>query len=341
MDSVSQFVLGAAIGHLTLGKRLGRRAIVVGGVVGSLPDADVLVQYIDAVESFTYHRSFSHSLLVLTAISPFVAWLLQRLFSLGFARSWSEQIPSYQRWFLFTWLTLITHPLLDAFTLYGTQIWWPLPVKPVAIGSIFIIDLAYTLPILVGLWLAWRSEAKGNSRALKVGLFLSTAYLLLTVAVQQHVKSLSIRALQARSLPANNVLVAPTPFSLLWRMVSTESTLYHEGYYSVFDSSQDVRFATYDRGKPLFDIADAHWPVARLDWFTDGMVAAKNEAGRLVISDLRMGIEAQYVFRFDVGALHGEKFVGEKSLLMPLKIDRERSINIVKRVTDESVDMRP
>ncbi len=57
MDSISQIVLGASIAHITLGERLGKRALVLGAVVGTLPDLDVLVPYADAIDSFTYHRS--------------------------------------------------------------------------------------------------------------------------------------------------------------------------------------------------------------------------------------------------------------------------------------------
>jgi len=80
MDSVSQFALGAAIGEATLGGRLGRKAMLLGGLLGTLPDLDVLVRYSDAVESFTYHRSWSHSLIVLSLISVPIAWLLMRYF---------------------------------------------------------------------------------------------------------------------------------------------------------------------------------------------------------------------------------------------------------------------
>jgi len=78
LDSISQFALGAAIGEATLGSRLGRKAMVLGGLLGTLPDLDVVVHYSDAVASFTYHRSWSHSLLVLGLLSPFIALALQR-----------------------------------------------------------------------------------------------------------------------------------------------------------------------------------------------------------------------------------------------------------------------
>ena len=43
-------------------------------------------------------------------------------------------------------LCLTTHALLDALTIYGTQLFWPVWKEPIALGSMFIIDPAYTLP---------------------------------------------------------------------------------------------------------------------------------------------------------------------------------------------------
>ena len=48
------------------------------------------------------------------------------------------------------WLALVTHPLLDAMTVYGTQLALPFSDHPFGVGSIFIIDPLYTLPLLAG-----------------------------------------------------------------------------------------------------------------------------------------------------------------------------------------------
>jgi len=341
MDSVSQFALGAAIGHITLSSHLGRRAILVGGIVGSLPDADVIIQYQDAVESFTYHRGFSHSLFVLTAISPIIAWLLEKLFTSDTGSRWVTRAPPYRHWLMFTWLALITHVLLDAFTLYGTQLFWPLPLPPVAIGSIFIIDPIYTLPLIVGLIIAWRANRLSRHSAVVLGLVLSTAYLAITLVVKNHVQSLATESLVSQSLPTDNLLIAPTPLSLAWRVVSFDQEEYHEGYYSVFDDDSSIHFDAYDRQRDWLDKASEHWATERLTWFTHDQIAAKVSNDRLVINDLRMGIEASYVFRFDVGSVSGDQFVPEMSTLMPIEIDTERVKDVVRRVLDESISLRP
>jgi len=63
-------------------------------------------------------------------------------------------------------LVLMTHILSDCLTVYGTQIFWPLPTPPVMWSAIFIIDPMYSLP-LIGCILAAllfrRTSLKGHT----------------------------------------------------------------------------------------------------------------------------------------------------------------------------------
>ena len=98
--------------------------MLAGAALGTLPDLDVFIDYGDAVRNFTYHRGFSHSLLVLAPFSV-ALWLLLRRF-------WAPVREAPRRWLAAIALTLLTHPLLDAHTAYGTQLLWPLDSPPVA-----------------------------------------------------------------------------------------------------------------------------------------------------------------------------------------------------------------
>ena len=42
MDSLTQIVLGAAVGEFVLGRKVGNKAILWGAVAGTIPDLDVL-----------------------------------------------------------------------------------------------------------------------------------------------------------------------------------------------------------------------------------------------------------------------------------------------------------
>src|SRR3546814_3957313 len=98
----------------------------------------------DPVALMTLHRGASHSLFVL----PLAGWLVWAFFR----RRGGRVAESPRRWFWAIQAVLLTHPLLDALTVYGTQLLWPLPLRPVMWSSVFIIDPLYTV------WLLLRSE---------------------------------------------------------------------------------------------------------------------------------------------------------------------------------------
>lgn len=337
MDSISQLVLGASVGHAVLGRRLGRKALVVGALLGTLPDLDVLVHYPDAVDSFTYHRSFSHSVFVLTLLSFPIAWGLWRYF-----HSSSGSTVGYWHWWLASWLCLITHPILDGFTIYGTQIFWPLPLKPVAIGSIFIIDPVYTVPLIVAVLSCLRVVNRYRVRLTQIALLISSLYLGLTLVLLQQAKEIALENLADVNIDraSAHLVVAPIPFSLAWRYVVVDSDRYLEGFRSVFDETSEVTFYEYDRRKDLLELRSEIPAIARLHWFTDGFIAAEEEGDTLVVNDLRMGVEASYVFSFHVADKIDGQYSAIVSRLNRFKPDSDRMKLVWQRLWDQSVDMQ-
>ena len=61
MDSLTQLTFGAACGETILGKKVGKKALFWGAILGSLPDLDVFIPLGSPVDDFVYHRGFSHS----------------------------------------------------------------------------------------------------------------------------------------------------------------------------------------------------------------------------------------------------------------------------------------
>ena len=81
MDSLSQIVLGAAVGEAVLGKKLGNRAMVWGAVAGTLPDMDVLGQFfLNELDNLAFHRGISHSLTATVLGSLFFGWATDWLY---------------------------------------------------------------------------------------------------------------------------------------------------------------------------------------------------------------------------------------------------------------------
>ncbi len=282
-----------------LGRKLGWRAALAGGLCGTLPDLDVFVPLGDPVSDFTYHRSASHSVFVLALATPVVAEII--------VRSCSATRAHWREWYVLVFLALLTHPILDCFTIYGTQILWPLDKTPVAWGTVFIIDPAYTLPLLVGVLSALfirRNPVLGH-RLNVGGLALSTAYLGATILAKQQADLAAERAVDKAGLENAKVMSIAGPFtSLFWRIVAVDETSYYNAYYSVLDDEDDrLEFAAHSRNIDLLSGLENDWATQRLQWFSKGHYTLKQIDGDVILSDLRMGFEPNYVFTFKLGTI--------------------------------------
>ncbi|WP_106475933.1 metal-dependent hydrolase [Phytohalomonas tamaricis] len=292
MDSLTQACLGGTIGGIVLGRRLGRKSVIAGALLATLPDLDSFIDYGNAVTNYTYHRSFSHSLLVLTVVATLLAFALSR---------WrrTRKYASLRRWWWFCMLVLITHPLLDAFTTYGTQLLWPLTLPPIAWKTIFIIDPLYTLPLLIAsIIFLIRGYAP---RALKIGLGLSCAYLMFTVGAKAYVLERVTTTLAQHHVPGHDLMIQPTPFNtLLWRVTMIEGKRQREAFVSLFDAGIPPRFDTYTRHAELAAPALSFDAGQRLSWFAGPFLRYGIEDNRLIVSDIRMGLPGAYSFSFAV-----------------------------------------
>ncbi len=319
MDSVTQAALGAAIGGAIAPAGQRRKALLVGAALGTLPDLDVLIDYGDAVANFTYHRGFSHSLFVLP---PFVVLLW-----LALKRWWAPVRGAPSRWLAIIGLALITHPLLDAHTAYGTQLLWPLTVPPTMWATLFIIDPLVTLPLLIGIIIvAVRPARPWSGRVIRACVLLSTLYLGWSWIAQSIVSHHAEEALAARDLQGAPVFIVPTPFNtVLWRIVVQTEEGYLEGFDSLLVDEDQLDFTAYAFDRDLLQAAGNVWAVSRLRWFSRDFVKAAVANDRLIITDLRMGQEPIYVFSHVAAARGNPHWQAIPTELIPVSID-ERAL---------------
>ncbi len=81
LDSLSQIVLGAAVGEIMLGKKLGNRAMFWGAVANTVPDLDILGNlWMSQLDSLVFHRGISHSITFALIFPCLMAWLVKRYY---------------------------------------------------------------------------------------------------------------------------------------------------------------------------------------------------------------------------------------------------------------------
>lgn len=278
--------LGASIAGAVAGKTLGRTALITGAALGTLPDLDVVLDYGSAVANFTQHRGITHSLFVLVPLAIVLAWALWR---------W-RPVVTFPRWLTLTLLVLVTHPLLDSFTTYGTQLFWPLG-PPVALNSIFIIDPLYTLPLIAGC-LAFLIRPPA-SKALTAALVVSTLYLGWTLYAQQMISERVKPALAEAGLQDARVLVQPMPFNtLLWRTTALTERQHVEIVTGFFDGDAPLNLEYFPRRPDLARAVSGFPEAQRLEWFTDGFLEYATLDNRITATDIRLGIPGAHPFTF-------------------------------------------
>jgi len=364
MDSLTQITLGAAVGEVVLGKKIGNRALLWGAVGGTIPDLDVLGNFfMSEVQSLAFHRGFSHSIVFALLGSLLFGWLTKKFYEspyhkyiafggwaifafgillllniilkketihiLAFGAScilyaylilrlaksyiYSDQaLPdaTTREWQkLFFW-TIFTHPLLDCFTTYGTQLFQPFSNYRVAFNTISVADPLYTVPFLLCVIICSFFTRSSQKRMIinYSGIIISSAYLTFTIFNKARIDRIFNNSLSSQSIEYQRFMTTPSILNnILWQGVAETDDGYYLGSYSLFDSQPEISFTKVNRNENLVSTSFSEDKTLRiLKWFTNGYYnVITRKDGNFQVNDLRYGSlnggyldENSYVFRF-------------------------------------------
>lgn len=266
MDSLSQIVLGAAVGEVLLGKRLGNKAQLFGAIGGTIPDLDVLLGplFSDEITKLQIHRGYSHALFIhLIMAYPLARWCVKH---------WNEGI-SRRRWYLFWFLAFSTHALLDCCTTYGTQLFLPFSNYLVGFNNIAVVDPLWTLPFML-LLLVCLSIQRENPRRLRWAMAActyATVYMLLTFSNKYRVHRHFEEQLAKTEIHYHSLNTTPTMFNnLLWSGIAIAPDSIFFGEYSLLQSEQNVTWVGYPINKSIIENHPNQEAMRALQWFGQG-----------------------------------------------------------------------
>jgi len=270
MDSLTQIVLGAACGEATLGKKIGNKALLFGAIGGTIPDLDVFVGnwlYGNEIDAMLFHRGFMHSILFSVLGAFFVGWLFYKLYNTG-KRKDSTNLKDWI--WLFFW-SLFTHPILDCFTPYGTQLFAPFSKYRVAINNISVVDPIYTIPFLfcIIVLMFYKRKTQNRTLWLKLGIGVSSAYMLFTLGNKLYMDFIFKASLKQEGVTYQRYFTQPTIFNnVLWYGTVETETFYYVGYYSLLDNGN--RFSDWTKIPKVRDLtANDFKRVGSLAWFSN------------------------------------------------------------------------
>ncbi|MEC7986649.1 MAG: metal-dependent hydrolase [Myxococcota bacterium] len=316
MDIITQVTLGTCIGEAFFRKKLGKRALFFGAFCGLFPDLDILLHSMSSFEGLQSHRGLSHSVLFLPIVAPILGGIMVRLFR-------SE--GSYRTWTHLAFWALITHPLLDVCTTYGTQLLYPISTTRFSTNGIAIIDLFYTLPLLIVAILSLRMEVPKLARS---ALFVSSAYL----GLSHFISFSAIQYLQSRfvqyGFEKENIHVSPVLlFSPLRRVVAKDDQgNFITAMYSPFAKRPPSVHRAKSVSNAQVDTLLTSKDGATFLWFANHFVLVERQQSAYLFIDTRYGSFSKPWF---------SPFIAQASInadgsLGQLKLARRgREINIV------------
>ena len=270
MDSLTQIILGAACGEAILGKKIGNKALLFGAIGGTIPDLDVFVGnlvYGNKIDAMLFHRGFMHSI-VFTVLAAFIfGWLVHKLYNSGKRLHSTTQ----KDWInLFFW-SLFTHPILDCFTPYGTQLFAPFSSYRVALNNIAVADPAYTLPFLICMivLMFYRRTSSQRRLWLKMGIGISSIYMIFTLGNKLYIDSVFRKSLKHSEISVMRFSTQPAIFNnILWYGIAETEASYFVSDYSLLDSKS--RFLNFTEVPKQRDLKPSEYKdIKGLAWFSN------------------------------------------------------------------------
>jgi len=330
MDSLTQIILGAAVAEVVSGKKLGNKAPLWGAIAGTIPDLDVFIGFLyHPIDATLVHRGFSHSLLFAIIFSPMIAFVIHRVYKQKF---------SFQIWLRLFFFSIVTHPILDMFTNYGTQFFWPLDYR-ISFNTVFVVDPLYTIPfgicLLIVLFL--KPSNKWRSKINLFGIYYSFLYLIWGVVVKLFILYNSTNYFSKTSYTVKNEIVTPMPLtSFYWMILCEDETNYYLGYKSIFKPFQSKEIDIIPKNQSKLD--SLIWKGTNysetLKRISNNYYNLETKKDTVIFYDLRFGVVGKLTnnkFRkpiFSYEIIHKENVV--------VKVNRSRGNNLFRFVDFEA-----
>ncbi len=282
MDSLTQIVLGIAVAEITAGKELKNKTFLYGAILGSLPDFDIITgMFMNAVDANALHRGISHSILFFIILSPVIGKCISQIENSAISFTKSSKMVF---WILFT------HSLLDLFTSWGTRLFWPLDWS-ISFKTIFVIDPVFTIPLLIGIILAYKKhDFIIRKKLIFKGLFFSLFYLLLGVFIKTFALLKFENELQKQHISYEKIIVKPTAFNcVLWNANIKNNNEYYLADYSLFDKFP-IKFKKYVSDSISEKMIEKDTQFLKLKNISEDWYIISHSQDTIFFNDLRFGL---------------------------------------------------
>jgi len=271
MDILTQGLLGGVLAQVVATKQDKKLATFVGVFAGLLADADIFIYSSnDPLLNIEFHRHFTHSIFFIplgAAIAMALLWPFLRKHIGGKAL------------YLYCLAGFSMSGLLDAFTSYGTHLFWPLSNERIAWNIISIVDPLFTTILLVTLIIGLR---KTDKKIAVWGLIFCSVYLSSGFIQLQRAQTVATELALSRGHSINKHIVKPTLANqILWRSVYEYNNRFYidairVGYFSdnkVYQGMSVAKFIIENEFPDLNKDSLLYSDIKRFSQFSDGFIA--------------------------------------------------------------------
>lgn len=303
MESITHIVLGAAMGEAMAGKKIGKKAMLIGAIAQSIPDFDFIAGlWMSPDQYFLAHRGFTHSFLFVLLASLLLPMAVNYFHSTRM---------KFQTWALFFFVQLLGHILLDSLNAYGVAWLEPFSHKRFSFDVLFVADPLFTVwPFIAcAALLLLKSSSHSRLRWAATGIVFCCLYIFYAMSNRSKAVTEVEKSLGKQRIPASEFLITPTPLNTwLWYVVAKTSDGYWIGYYSDFDS-RPITYHYFARNDSLLAPQQlVKVETNRLIRLSRGYYLFNQKSDTVVFSNLRFGQmfgwekpEAPFVFQYYLG----------------------------------------
>jgi len=296
MDPISQAALGAIAARAAAPLTLIGPVLLVGALAGAMPDIDVIFSpggdFFDTLRS---HRGITHSVFFALTAGPLLGWLFSRWWvRRAGASGGGAAAGTAVGWMLAITAAVLSHPLLDALTPYGTQLLQPFSDQRIAIHAMPIIDPLYTGLLLLGILIARRSDVP--KRIASITLLVTCGYLAFAWQLGVAARDFARADLESLGVKVDRIEAFPTLLQPWQRQVvarTPERDLL--GRMTMWSPCPPVWTGGASYTGPEVAALRADEDGETFVWFAMDWVHYSKEAAadgeRLVVSDLRYALE--------------------------------------------------
>ena len=265
-----------------------RAAALAGAAGGMIPDLDALIRSSeDSLLYIEYHRQFTHSFAfapVGSLVAALAVWPPLRRQAL------------FAQVYLWSLLGYLAHPLLDACTSYGTQLFWPFSDQRVAWNWISVVDPVYSLPLLALLLVA---VIRRSHRVGYLALGWMVAYMAFGAWQNHRAESALAQWADQQGIVVERLVAKPAFANLVvWRALVDDGEDFHLTAIRTLPWSETVFYPGGSVARYRVDGMDPDTrrgsDLARFEHFSSGWLfhyPEQDEDGRKFIGDFRYAID--------------------------------------------------